>query len=315
MDLTNTWLVATQVLILFIIIALGYLARKTNMVEENGLRQMSNILVSLVMPAAIINSFLVPYDAGMLTGLLISAISAVGVHLAGILLATFLFRRQPDAKSRVLRFSVIFANCSFFAVPLISMLVGSRGIVYASAFIAVFNIMSWTYGVLLMTGRQADMSFRRALINPGTLSVIISLPIYLLRLEVPSIIRTVIGQVAFVNSPLAMLIVGGQLATIPPKELFYNRQVLQASLIRLLAVPLATLLVLHLFPLDRELMISCLVPAAAPVAAMTAIFADRFQADTATATHAIAFSTLLTIFTIPLLIFLSDLLGNHLVIF
>jgi malate permease and related proteins len=310
MDLTNALLVLKQVVILFLLIGAGYLARKLKMVEDTGLRQMTNILLVIVMPCVVIHAFQIPYEAAMLQGLLISFAAAVAMHLVSALIAGFLFRRQPEAQAKVLRFTIIFTNCGYFTLPLLDAVVGSRGVFYGSVFIAVFNIVAWTYGVLLMTGKKGEINLRHALVNPGTVAIAIALPIYLLQIQLPSVVSTVVGQLAAINSPLAMLIIGGQLAVVPLRSLFLNRQVYVASFFRLLVVPLLMIAALQILGLDRELILSCLLPAAAPSAALAGLFAMRYDQDVPLATHVIAFSTIFSIISIPLLIVVSDLAGR-----
>jgi malate permease and related proteins len=310
MLLANTLLVFTQVMILFVLIAVGYIARKAKLVDDNGLRQMTNILLIIVMPTVIISAFQTPFDRELLQGLLIVFAVSLVAHVLGALIARMLFRKVPEAQAKVLRFAVVFSNCGFFTIPLLNAVLGSRGVFYGSAYIAVFNIVTWTYGVLLMTGRKSEINIKRALINPGTIGLLIGLPLFVLKISLPEVLQTVVKLLASTNTPLAMLVIGGQMAVVPMLLIFKNRQVFIASFFRLIIIPGIIMLILHLFPFGRELILSCILPAAAPTAAATALFATKHDQDTAIATTIIAFSTLFAIVTIPLLILLSDLISR-----
>jgi hypothetical protein len=160
-----------------------------------------------------------------------------------------------------------------------------------------------------MTGSRSQIKLRQTLINPGTVAILIALPLFLARIALPDLLMAVIGPVASLNTPLAMFVIGGQMAGMAAGALWGNRQAYWAVLLRLLAVPLLMLLMLYLLPLDRELRLACLIPAAAPTAAVTALFAVRFEQDRQLATQTITLSTLFSIITLPLLILLSDWLG------
>lgn len=308
--LENALTVATQVFILFILIGVGLYAAKARMINETGIKQLTNLLLVIIMPAVIIRSFQTPYNPELLRGLLIALVSSLAAHVAGALLARLVFRNQEAMRNKVLRFSVVFSNCGFMCIPLLDIILGDRGVLYGSVYIAVFNVAQWTYGVRLMTGKRQEINFMRALVNPGTVAIAVALPLYLLGVTLPEIPLTVISYLAAINSPLAMIIIGVQLAGISFASLFADWQVSLASLLRLIIVPVLILFVLHLvpLPLDRTLILACLIPAAAPTAAGASLFATRHDQDTLLAGRTIALSTLLSIVTIPALILLSDYL-------
>ncbi|HBP39151.1 MAG TPA: hypothetical protein DD640_10525, partial [Clostridiales bacterium] len=182
MVLDHAQVVAAQVFILFLLIGIGFLAGKTRMVNETGLRQMTDLLLIFVTPCVIVRAFQIPFSVSLLRGLLIALASALVTHALGAVLTWFVFRRQIAAQNRVLRFSVVFTNCIFMCLPLLESILGSRGVFYGSVYIAVFNLAQWTYGVILMTGSRSRIKLRQALINPGTVAILIALPLFLARI-------------------------------------------------------------------------------------------------------------------------------------
>jgi malate permease and related proteins len=310
MILDNAAIVAGQVLILFLLMGVGYLIRKIRMLDDSSLRQVNNLLLVIITPCIIVFSFQKSFDPSLLSGILISLISAVATHVLGAAIAWLVFRKTPPAQSKVLQFAVIFSNCSFMCIPLLYALLGNNGVMYGSIYIAIFNIGTWTYGVVLMTGNRKDMNIRLALLNPGTVSLVIALPLYLLQLKLPEILLTVLGYLAAMNTPLAMIIIGAQLAMIPFLSMFRHKTVFAAASLRLLLVPVLMMLALSLFHLERTVLLACLIPAMAPVAASTTLFSTRYDQDAALATKTVALSTLLSIVTMPLLILCSDLLNG-----
>ena len=219
----NALIVATQVLILFFLVGVGYLIRKVRLIDEIGLRQVNNLLLLIVNPCLILFSFQSNFDRSLLTGMLIALVSALATHVLGAILAKLVFRHKPDSQRGVLQFSVIFSNCAFMCIPLLNAVLGNEGVMYGSIYIAIFNIGSWTYGVLLMTGNRKDINLRQAFINPGTLTILIALPLFLFQIRLPEIPLTVIGYLAAMNTPLAMIIIGIQLAMIPFLSMFREK--------------------------------------------------------------------------------------------
>lgn len=304
----NASTIAQQVMILFLLIASGFLIRKIRMIDDSSLRQINNILLIIINPCVIVVSFQSTFDQTLLLGMVVAAVSAIATHLIGALIARLVFRRTAPAQGKVLQFAVVFSNCSFMCIPLLYAILGTDGVVFGSIYIAIFNMIMWTYGVVLMTGQKSDINLRKALINPGTVSMMISLPLFLLQIRLPELVLTAVQHLANLNTPVAMMIIGAQMAAISLFSVFRKKSVYLASVLRLIVVPLIMLGILSLFNLDRVLLLACLIPAMAPAAAATALFATRYDQDNLLATKIITLSTLFSIITMPLMILLSDVI-------
>jgi predicted permease len=303
----NAMIIASQVFILFLLIGVGFWARKSKLIDDAGVRQMTQLLLVVVTPFMIIKAFQMPFDPALLRGLLIALISAVLSHVLGIVTGFVFFRSQEPARRKVLRFGMIFSNSAFMCIPLLQALLGSRGVFYGSVYIAVFYLLQWTYGVVLMTGNRADVNLRQALVNPGTIGIVIGLGLFLAGIQLPTVPAAVIGHLANLNTPIAMLVIGGTLATSDLSGLWRDRAIFGATAIRLLLIPAAVLVILLPFKLEYELLAACLIPASAPVAAACALFATRYDQDAALASHLVALSTLLSIVTMPAIIILGQM--------
>ena len=303
----NAIIIASQVFILFLLIGVGFWARKTRLIDDTGIRQMTQLLLVVVTPFMIIKAFQMPYDPALLRGLLVALVSAILTHILGILAGFLLFRHQEPARRKVLRFGIIFSNSAFMCIPLLQALLGNRGVFYGSVYIALFYLLQWTYGVVLMTGNRSDVNLRQALVNPGTIGIVFGLGLFLVGIQLPSIPAAVIGHIANLNTPIAMLVIGGTLATSDLSGLWRDRAIFGATAVRLVLIPIVVLVILLPFRLEYELLAACLIPASAPTAAACALFATRYEQDAALASHLVALSTLLSIVTMPAIILLGQL--------
>ena len=110
-------------------------------------------------------------------------------------------------------------------------------------------------------------------------------------------------MVGDMTGPLSMLIIGLTLSEYPLKELFNNRTQYQISFVRLIAAPLAIVLLLKLFPTDgNELMIAVLVILLAmPIAGNTTLMATEYGGDEEFAAKSTILSSILCIVTTPLI--------------
>ena len=138
----NFLTVFLQVVILFCLIAFGFIGGKIKLINEEGSKVMSNIMIYFVTPCLIINSFSIEFDPKKLKGLLITFVSSFAIHLIAIILASLIFRGNNKNKISVLRFAAIFSNAGFMGIPLQEAVLGPDGVFYGSVYVAVFNIIT-----------------------------------------------------------------------------------------------------------------------------------------------------------------------------
>ncbi len=299
--------VAQQVLILFVLVAVGFVCGKGKLFQESAAKGITNFVLTIVVPCVIVQSFQRPFDPGMLAGLGIAAAAAVAAHLLGILLAHLTLRDRNRARERVLRFSVVFSNAGFMAIPLQQALLGEDGVFYGAAYIAVFNMVLWSYGLVSMSGNKEDISPKKLLLNPGLLSVAVGLAFFLGSITLPEVLAVPVGHLAALNTPLPMVIVGFYLADARLLSALKDGKVYWSLFLRLIVVPLLTLGGLLLCGVRDVLLISIVIAASAPVAAAATMFSAKFGQDVELSVNLVSLSTLLSIATMPLVVSLAQL--------
>ena len=299
--------IGEKILILFFMIAVGVVIARKNILTRAGASQLAEIVLLIATPCIIINAFTKDLRGVSWRDLLFVAAFAAAVHVIGILLAPLFFRREPDARKKVLRFSMIYANVGFMGLPLLESFLGSDGVIYASVFIAVFNIFCWTHGVKLMnSGDAGRIPLRKCLLNPGTIGLGAGLLILLCKIPVPDAARDILDSFSGLNTPLAMFCTGVHISAISPRLILKDRAMLGAAALRLLGIPAVIFGLLALFTREYALFSAILLQSAMPTAANAALFADRYDGDRALASQGVALSTLFSILTLPLLAALAQ---------
>ena len=298
--------VLTQVVILLILICLGVVLTKTKVLTQKGIASMTDMILYLVTPCVIIKSFMREFDVTVLKKLLFCFLITFLLHIGLIIGANLLIRTKDIKKERVLRFAAIFSNCGYMAIPLQQALIGDEGVFYAAAFIAVFQVFIWSYGVILMSGDRKYISAKKMLINPGVIGLTIGLIFFLLPLEVPKVVSEPISYMASLNTPLPMIVIGYHLANSNLLKGFKDKHCLLTIAVRLVILPLAALGILYLCGIRGTMLVSSLISCSAPTAAITTMFAAKFGLDTPLSVNLVSLSTILSIISIPLLITLAQ---------
>ena len=196
----------------------------------------------------------------------------------------------------------------FMALPLCQSLLGSEGVFYCSAGVVAFNILSFVHGIWLMKkGTENDEGFKikTIILNPGVLSVAVGLPLFISGIELPEIINGAVTHIANLNTPLAMIFLGTYIANSDLKAMFKQKQNYLVALLKLLVLPVIMFAIFKLIGLSGIIITACMISASVPSASNTVMFAAKYGKDTGVASTVVAFCSLLSVLTIPVMIALS----------
>lgn len=308
--LQNIGTAAQQVFILYVIVAAGFIADKFHVFTEKTARASNNLLFYVVTPCVIINSFLnTTFSKATASGFAVAICCSVIAHGLGIFFAAPLFNKKEDRNSAIYKFACVYGNLGYMALPLANAVLGETGVFYCSGGVIVFNTLAFTHGIWLMNKDKKDvkLSVRSLIINPGVISVIIGLPLFLLSVKLPSVLSQPIGFIANMNTPLAMLFFGTYLANTDLKTMFKIKEQYLIMLVRLIAVPVVIMGISKIFSLNAALTTACMISAAAPSANNTVMFSAKYDKDTALASKIVALNSFVSIITLPIMIALSQI--------
>jgi len=305
--LQNLFMVATQVGTLFLMMAVGFVLAKLDKLPRAVLPTLSFLLMYIVTPCLIVDAMRVDYGDDALGTLAMGFGLALACYVLYAVLIHFCFRRQDKDTGDTLRFASIYGNKGFMGFPLIRAVLGSEAMLFAMPAFLTFQLMSWTHGAYVMGGRE-QLSLRRIVINPAILGSAVGLAVFLTRASIPSMVGDAVGYLADLNTPLAMVVIGAQMASADLPATFRNARLYASAAVKLAALPALTALVLFPFHLPRLLFCATVILAGTPTAGVTAMFAEQFDRSRETAAQTITLSTLLSILTLPVTAVAADFL-------
>lgn len=302
--LTNILTVAEYVLILFVLIGIGVLCNKIKLISGKTVKEMTNFVLYIVTPCVIINSYQREFDEKMLKGLLITLAASAVSYAATIFLAHLLIKEKQDKKrEKTLRFGTVFSNCGYMSLPLQQVLLGDVGVFYGTTYIMMFQILLWTYGVVVMSGDVKNISFKKILTNPGLTSTIVGVVFFIFSITLPKVVIEPMKHLASLNTPVPMVIVGYHLANTNLKLKGFSPYI--ALLLRHIVSPVLMLFGLRAVGVTGPIVTACVICAASPVAATTTMFSEKYEGDTELSATMVSVSTLLAIITMPVLVGLA----------
>lgn len=303
----NLLIVAEQVAVLFVLMGVGAVLRKAKLLDEKGVGGIVNLLIHVVTPCLIVDSFQRPFDPSMLTGLGLAFLIAVAGHLAVMALAARVVRHPAADTCKPLQLAAVFSNAGFMGIPLEQAILGETGVFYGVVYVVVFNLFMWSWGVRMMEKAARPAGCWKAVVNPGTVGILLGLPLFLLSVRLPPFLGASVRHVANLNTPLAMVVIGYSLAGAKLGRVLRLPAAYVATFVRLVAYPLLMVAALALFRqhLDRRMSLAIVIAAAAPVAAMVSMFAVKFGRDVETSVAVVCGSTVLSVLTLPPVIALA----------
>lgn len=299
------FLLLKQNIIMFLYLLIGYFLFRKKLVSLQGCGDIGKMLLYVVMPVSILKAYLTEFSAERLEGLAVSFVTAALLLLLAIVVSRVLF----SAEQGVERFGAAFSNAGFIGIPLVQMTLGGEAVFYVSSFVALLNILQWTYGVLTMTGDRSAISLKKVQTNPIVLSFIAGVLLFFLPVSLPGVLESVVSTIASMNGPLAMIVLGIYLAQIPLKSLFTEGIVYKCTFVRLVLIPALSIVLMMLIP-EKYLMIklAILIAASAPVGSNVAIFAQLYDKDYTRAVKEVCMSTLFCIIIMPVMIGIAEIL-------
>ena len=302
--------VFTQVSVLMLMIAVGFIAAKTGIMTEAGAACCTDIALIIATPCVIIKSLARRFDAAVMKSLLLAIALTLLVQVLMITLGTLLLRSKDLRRQRTLRFGSIFANCGFMSLPLQEVMLGADGTLYGSAYVIMFDLVVWSYGVYLISGDKRYIQPKKLFVNPGIAGLLIGLIIFVFSVPVPRVLSSTVNYLAAIYTPLPMLIIGYHLSKTNVLKALKDVKCIIAVLLRLIVYPLVSLGVLYILGVRGTLLISVIISLSAPVAAVTTMFSSKFGGgDTALSVDMVSLSTVLSIITMPAVITLAQLLA------
>jgi predicted permease len=293
---------------MFLLILTGFLCYKTKIISATTNGQLSNLILLIINPAVIIYAYHTEFKSELFFGLIVSFGLATISHIIGIIVGKIFVKKKGHENYPIERFCVIYSNCGFMAIPLVNAIFGLEGVFYLTAYITVFNVFIWTQGVFLMTQKRSFKEIIGALRSPVLISVGVGLVLFFTQIKLPTVAISTIKYISLMNTPLAMIVAGIFVAQTNILKAFKNLRIYYISFLKLLVVPLISLLIFKALNITDTVLLVIVIATACPTATTSILFASRFGKDAPYASENLTVTTLLSILTIPFVVFISKLI-------
>lgn len=298
------------------IIIVGYaFGKHFRMFDLNILSKMAFYLFAPVMTVQVVRSN--PLDWIQLARLGVVFVVLKIILAIAILLANFLpFLRIKDTK--ILLLLTLFTNCGYYGFPIVLLAFGEAGLAIAVQYVFFFNLMTATAGVYLASSKPLPLksAFQQVLRLPLLTAFLVGIMLQLGATFFPAInqfkgtvlVFSVLEMLYKASIPFLLLTLGVEFSKVPFRLHLVDS--LKITFFRLLYAPAIALVLFYFFPVLKGLIAQVVILETAMPTAFNAMFLAReLKGDYEKAASSVLLTTFLSVLSIPVFLFLLQLLN------
>ena len=294
-----------QILIMFMVIALGLVCRKANIYQETFVKELGNVLFVVVNPINIFKSFIGQYSPVKAKELWITFALSLLMFVVTIFITRIFFK---DDKYCIEHFGTVICNCGFFGVPVIGAVLGSEAIFYMIPYIVINTIAQFTYGTYVFLKDKKQMTFKKIIMNTSVIAFILGVIFFYAQIQLPTVVMDCFNGLCDMMGPMCALIIGSNLAMTNLKALKEDLSTILVCFIRLIVIPVVAMFVFKFVPCSEVIKYTLVITLATPSGSSTTVFARNCNKDSYKAARIVSICTLLTIITMPMMVKLIEII-------
>lgn len=312
MMLSNFVVSLEAVLPMFIMLAVGMGVKRFRLLTETELRHLNKmIFVVFFPPMMFTNLYGTDIEEAVDWRLMIFGIASVAVIYGVSTLAVLHMEKDPRSRGAMIQ-AIYRSNFVIMGIPIAVNMYGHGNLAVTAMMVAVivpiYNVLAV---VTLEVFRGGTLDFagilKKVLTNPLILGAAAGLLSVLTGLKLPAVLEDVVGDMASVATPLALVILG---ASIDFKSIRKcGRNLVACVAARLVIVPAIGLTAAALLGFRDIAFVTLIAMFAAPTAVSSFTMAQSMDSDGQLAGNCVIFSTAFACFTMFLWIFLFKNLG------
>lgn len=290
--------VTSQVIMLFLVALVGTASRKLGYLNDETIKGVTKLVVNITVPCLMIANMQRPFDVQVLKNFLITLGLSSAFILLSILAGLMLFSRRDQKRRAALANLLGFSNCGFMGYPII-LAVNPDWMIYAVAYNVSYTLITWTLGVSLYRGLK-NLSLKKALLNPNVIAALTGFALFCANVTLPQIPAELLSMLGGLTTPLTMLLIGTRMVGLRMHD-FKDVDYHLSAFMRLVVLPVLVFLAMKVIPAAPQVAGTLLLLTAMPCATVSAMQAELYDGDAVFASRAIAYSTLLSVLTVPVL--------------
>lgn len=297
----------TKLALFVAVILIGMYGAKKNILKGDFNKGLTWLVINVFLVASIFSSVLSMDASGLSAKELGSIMLLLWVtYLLTYLIAGFMVRILPIKGDKAVQLELLMStvNTLFVTLPVVETIYGAKGAFIVALGCIPFNVLLFTYGIARLRGGAKGGLRLRDILSTPLLATIAATLIFLLRVPVPTAVKSVLSSVSAATVPLSMLLVGSSLGGVKLKKALSDKSMLLLVAERFLIAPLIMFFVMKLICADPMLCNIMVITAATPSGIIVTALSLQSGKDGEYSSEGILLTTLLSMITIPITVYL-----------
>lgn len=293
-----------KTLVMAILALTGVFSYRAGIVDEAVNKKLSELVLTLFTPVLLFISFQKEFSEELLSGLGVSVVLSLVSFAVIWLICKCVVYRQDKEYAAVEHIAMMYSNCGFIGIPMAQGIWGTDGVFYMTAYVAAANFLLWSHGIIVMSGKKDVKSLKNVFTSPTILAIVLGIVCFLAQIQLPAIISDPMEMIAAMNTPMAMMVAGINIAQADLLHTFMKFRLYWLSFVKLVVMPAALIGLFRLAPVGDEVKTVMVLATSCPVGVTGSLFALRYGKDAVYASELFAMSTIISIITVPLMMLL-----------
>ena len=291
---------------IFILGGLGYFLVKKGALSQAGLEALSRLVIQIIFPALVLAQMLKKFSFHLYADWWIFPLISLGITLAGLIVGRILLLLS-GAKSHRLQFLslVAFQNSGYLPLALVAAIFtgqqASDIFIFIFLFLLGFDLIAWSVGIYMLTYEKKAKFMPQNFFSPPVIANLTSLLLVALGWNkfIPPQIFKPLEMVGDCTLPLAMLVVGGNVALVELKQV--NKKMMFLFLLgKLIILPALGIVLVLKLQLPFLLGFLIVMQLSMPAATSLSVIIRRYNRLDALISQGVFFSHIIGLVTIPL---------------
>ena len=305
----STVVVAQQMGVIVILVAIGILLYKREVVDDKVSQRISVIVMDICNPALILASILSGKVEASHKDLLVAMGLGAAFYFFLVILGALLpyILRVEKANRRFYNLMTVYTNVGFIGIPVARAILPDKAILYVIVCNVMYSLLFYTHGITILSDGREKMNLKKVL-SPGTIMAVLSLVVCWFDYVPPVIIANSITHIGNATVFLSMILLGVSIARSDVTQGFKDIRLWGYIVIRMVLVPVALFFILRAIGCNEVTVLGFSLMAMMPIGNLPLIQSEKMGEDTELLSKSITVSTIVSIFTITLLMMLFSLL-------
>ncbi len=297
-----------KIIVIFAVVGIGFFCNKRGILPNSSEPALVNLLILVICPCMVLGSLVsreLEPDTLHKT-LEVLALSASYFLFSAIVafLFTKFLKNTPKEDYGVMMAIMASVNTGFMGFPITKAIFGDDIFFLIVIQNIVLNIYFYSFAIFQINYGSKDFkgdfsSSLKSIINPNIIAAILGLIILFGQIKIPGPAVELVDMLGGVTTPLSMLIVGMRLANSNLKSILKNRDLILASVVNMLIMPVLVFLAVNWLPVENDIKLLMVWCACFPMAVIVVSLSSKYGRNATLAAQGMALTTTMSLVILP----------------